>query len=417
MEYFKKKGYSISNYRFSVVFVILSLLGISCFVLYRLQGDGDNFVLKQMIGGMLGLFAMVVVYLIDYHFICKMFIPLYLFNLLLLLICKFVDYSTFHLIYGWRHFEARRWIKIGGSGKAGSGFEFMPSEITKIVLIIFIAKLFCIFEGKLNTFIGLVICMALVAVPVFFIFDQPDLSTSIVLVATFLAVLFIAGLSYKVFFWGLVTGVPLLVGLFWYAQQDYQILFKPWQQQRILSLLHPQEYKDLMYQQNNAAAAISSGGMFGKFITGDTGKRLTDSVPVVESDFIFSAIGEEFGFFGCAVVLFIFALFVFFSFRIARKAKDRLGYLLASGVAIIITIQAAVNVGVVLSLLPNTGIPLPFVSSGLSSLVTNIATVGLLLNIGLQNKDVEIDDRYEFEKDLLSDHPKEKQLDFSDIGD
>ena len=85
--------------------------------------------------------------------------------------------------------------------------------------------------------------------------------------------------------------------------------------------------------------------------------------------------------------------------------------------AIIITIQAAVNVGVVLSLLPNTGIPLPFVSSGLSSLVTNIATVGLLLNIGLQNKDVEIDDRYEFEKDLLSDHPKEKQLDFSDIGD
>lgn len=417
MEYFKKKGYSISNYRFSVVFVILSLLGISCFVLYRLQGDGDNFVLKQMIGGMLGLFAMVVVSLIDYHFICKMFIPLYLFNLLLLLICKFVDYSTFHLIYGWRHFEARRWIKIGGSGKAGSGFEFMPSEITKIVLIIFIAKLFCIFEGKLNTFIGLVICMALVAVPVFFIFDQPDLSTSIVLVATFLAVLFIAGLSYKVFFWGLVTGVPLLVGLFWYAQQDYQILFKPWQQQRILSLLHPQEYKDLMYQQNNAAAAISSGGMFGKFITGDTGKRLTDSVPVVESDFIFSAIGEEFGFFGCAVVLFIFALFVFFSFRIARKAKDRLGYLLASGVAIIITIQAAVNVGVVLSLLPNTGIPLPFVSSGLSSLVTNIATVGLLLNIGLQNKDVEIDDRYEFEKDLLSDHPKEKQLDFSDIGD
>ena len=139
MEYFKKKGYSISNYRFSVVFVILSLLGISCFVLYRLQGDGDNFVLKQMIGGMLGLFAMVVVSLIDYHFICKMFIPLYLFNLLLLLICKFVDYSTFHLIYGWRHFEARRWIKIGGSGKAGSGFEFMPSEITKIVLIIFIA--------------------------------------------------------------------------------------------------------------------------------------------------------------------------------------------------------------------------------------------------------------------------------------
>ncbi|MBR7020770.1 MAG: FtsW/RodA/SpoVE family cell cycle protein [Lachnospiraceae bacterium] len=397
---FKKKGYSISNYSFSVVFVILSLLSISCFVLYRLQGE-QNLVLKQLLGGMLGLFAMVVVSLIDYHFICKMFIPLYLFNLLLLLICKFVDYNQFHLIYGWRHMQARRWIKIGGTGVAGSGFEFMPSEITKIVLIIFMAKLFFILEHKLNTFFGLMICAVLVGLPIFIIYDQPDLSTSIVLSATFLAMLFIAGLSYKVFVWGIAIGGPLLYGLFWYAQQDYQILFEEWQQKRILSLLHPQEYKDLMYQQNNAAAAISSGGMFGKFIVGDTGKRLTDSVPVVESDFIFSAIGEEFGFFGCAVVLFFFVLFVFFSFRIARRAKDRLGYLLAAGVTITVTIQAAVNLCVVLSLLPNTGIPLPFVSMGLSALVTNIATIGILLNIGLQNKDVEIDDRYEFEKGLL----------------
>lgn len=397
---FKKKGYSISNYSFPVVFIILSLLGISCFVLYLLQ-DEENLVLKQLLGGMLGLFAMVVVSLIDYHFICKMFIPLYLFNLMLLLICKFVNYSQFRYIYGWRHMKARRWLKIGGTGEAGSGFEFMPSEITKIVLIIFTAKLLCLLEHKLNTFVGLMISAVLIGLPIFIIFDQPDLSTSIVLTATFLCMLFIAGLSYKVFMWGLLIGVPLLTGLFWYAQQDYQILFEEWQQKRILSLLHPQEYQDLMYQQNNAGAAISSGGMFGKFIVGDTGKRLTDSVPVVESDFIFSAIGEEFGFFGCAVVIVIFALFVFFSFRIARRAKDRLGYMLASGVAITISLQAIVNIGVVLSLLPNTGIPLPFVSMGLSALITNIATVGLLLNIGLQNKDVEIDDRYEFEKELL----------------
>ena len=193
----------------------------------------------------------------------------------------------------------------------------------------------------------------------------------------------------------------MLVGLFWYAQQDYQVLFKEWQQNRILSILQPEDYPDLMYQQNNAAAAIGSGGMFGKFVVGNTGKRLTDSVPVVESDFIFSAIGEEFGFVGCTLVVAIYVLFVFLSFRVAQRAKDRLGYLLASGVAIMISLQAVVNIGVVLSLLPNTGIPLPFVSMGLSSLVTNIATVGIILNIGLQDKEVEIDDRYEFEKGLL----------------
>ncbi len=399
---FKKKGYSISNYSFSIVFVILSLLGISCFVLYRLQGQSpDNFVLKQLLGGMLGLFAMVVVSLIDYHFICKLFVPLYLFSILLLLICKYVTYSQFRFVYGWSHWGTKRWIKIGGSGVAGSGFEFMPSEITKIVMVIVLAKLFTLLDTKLKTVLGMLICIAVVGLPIYFIYDQPDLSTSIVLAASFLCLLFIAGLSYKVFACGILVGVPLLYGLFWYAQQDYQVLLNEYQQKRILSLLHPTEYKDLMYQQNNAAAAISSGGMFGKFVVGDTGKRLTNSVPVVESDFIFSAIGEELGFFGCAIVIAIYVLFVFLSFRIARRAKDRLGYLLASGVAMTISLQAIVNIGVVLSLLPNTGIPLPFVSSGLSSLVTNIATVGLLLNIGLQNKDVEIDDRYEFEEGLL----------------
>ncbi|MBP5410553.1 MAG: FtsW/RodA/SpoVE family cell cycle protein [Lachnospiraceae bacterium] len=399
---FKKKGYSISNYSFSIVFVILSLLGISCFILYRLQTPGgDNFVLKQLAGGMMGIAAMVVVSLVDYHFICKLFVPLYLASLLLLLICKYVTYSQFHYVYGWSHWGTKRWIKIGGSGVAGSGFEFMPSEITKVVMVIFLAKLFTMLDAKLRTVFGVMISVALVGIPIFLIYDQPDLSTSIVVIASFLCMLFIAGLSYKVFMWGILICGPLLYGLFWYAQQDYQVLLNPYQQKRILSILHPTEYKDLMYQQNNAAAAISSGGMFGKFVVGDTGKRLTDSVPVVESDFIFSAVGEEFGFFGCAIVIAIFVLFVFLSFRIARRAKDRLGYLLASGLAMTIALQAVVNIGVVLSLLPNTGIPLPFLSSGLSSLVTNIATVGIILNIGLQNKDVEIDDRYEFEQGLL----------------
>ena len=399
---FKKKGYTLANYRFSVIAIVLIMLATSSLLLQRLQPNDSNALIKQILGVLLGIFIMVVVSLIDYHFICKMFVPLYLFNILLMFICKYVDYSTTHSpIYGWKHYKARRWIKIGGRGEPQKGFEFMPSEITKLVLIIVMAKLFVMLEKRINTVVGLVIILATIGFPIYLIFDQPDLSTSIVLTASFICMLFIAGLSIKILAGGLLVGIPLLSALLWYVMQDYQVLLNPYQQDRILSLFHPEQYKELMYQQNNAAAAISSGGMFGKLIVGNTNRRLTDFVPVVESDFIYTAIAEEFGFVGCVLVVMLFLLLVFISFRIARRAKDRMGYLLASGIAVSFSVQTVVNIGVVLSLLPNTGIPLPFLSIGLSSLITNMATVGVLLNVGLQDRDVVIDDKYEFEKGLL----------------
>lgn len=398
---FKKKGYALANYRFSIIAIVMTLLGISCIVLQRLQGE-DKFMIKQLLGILLGLIVMVFVSLIDYHFICKFFVPLYLLNLGLMLLCKYVTYSMFPLMYGWQHYTARRWIKIGGNGKAGQGFEFMPSEITKLVLVIFIAKLFVILGKRVNTVFGLLVSAVLILIPIYLVFDQPDLSTSIVLVATFICMLFIAGLSYRIVIPALAVGIPLLVGLFWYVQQDYQILLNKWQRNRILSILHPEEYPELMYQQNYASSAISTGGMFGKMIVGNDGRRVAENIPVVESDFIFSAVAEEFGYVGCVFVILLFILFVILSFRIARRAKDRLGYLVASGIAITIALQAVVNIGVVISLLPNTGIPLPFMSMGLSSLITNMATIGLLLNVGLHDKDVEIDDRYELEEGLLN---------------
>ena len=131
-----------------------------------------------------------------------------------------------------------------------------------------------------------------------------------------------------------------------------------------------------------------AGGVFGKLILGDDSPRLTRFVPVVESDFIFSAVGEELGFVGSALVIVLFALLLIISLSIAIKAKDKLGRYVAIGIASLITLQAFVNIGVVISLLPNTGIPLPFLSNGLSSLLTNYMLIGILLNIGLQNKDV-----------------------------
>lgn len=397
---FKQKGYHISNYRFSVVGIIVVLSTIGAILIQRLQDSDERQFEKQIIGILAGLFIMVIVSLVDYHFICKLYIPLYIINIILMMICRYVTYDRFHLIYGWKHYDAQRWIKIGGGGQPGAGFEFMPSEITKIVLIIVIAKLLDMLGKKLNTFWGLFIVFIVIGIPILLVFSQPDLSTSIVLVSTFLVVLFVAGLSYKIVTITLLIGVPSFLGLFWYVQQDYQLLLHSWQQDRILSILHPEQYPDLMYQQNWAAEAIESGGMFGKLITGVEGNRVTNFVPVVESDFIFTAVAEEFGFLGCLIVILLFVAFTILSFRIAMQAKDRLGSLIAVGIAVLIMVQALVNIGVVISLLPNTGIPLPFMSSGLSSLMTNMMTIGILLNIGMQTKESAEDHSLKFDFDF-----------------
>ena len=384
---FRKRGYNIKNFRFSLLIVICMLSSIGLVVLRSLTVNQNQAMFKkQLLGVAAGLFILLIVSLFDYHWIGKLCIPLYIFNILLMLFCKFVDRSMSPKLYGKSVDQARRWIHIGNPN---GGLDIMPSEITKIVIIVCLARLFVFMEGKINKVSSLVLIALVSSVPVLLVFMQPDLSTSIVIMATILIMLFIAGLSLKIVIPFLCITIPGIIAFIWYIQQDFgSKLLKPWQRDRIISLLHPEDYPDLMYQQNNAKAAIKAGKIFGKMITAPGDKRLTDYVPVVESDFIFSAVGEELGFVGTMLVVILFLAFLFISLHIALEAKDKLGKYIAAGIAVMITIQAFVNIGVVLSLLPNTGIPLPFMSNGLSSLLTNFMVVGILLNIGMQNKDV-----------------------------
>ena len=383
----KGKGYHINNFKFSLLITVMLLSAIGLIVLQSMTvTQNTNMFNKQLVGLVGGLFVMLIVTFVDYHFICKFCIPLYIFNILMMLICKFVNQSTLPFFYGFSVDEARRWIHVGYEG---GGLDIMPSEITKIVLILCLAKMFTELDENINKPLCIIHVLIVTAIPVYLVFDQPDLSTTIVIFTTFLVMYFAAGLTLKLVVPALAVTIPAIAGVLWYVQQDYGTnLLKPWQRDRILSIMHPEDYPDLMYQQNNAKAAIKAGGVFGKMITGDKGGRLTRFVPVVESDFIFSGVGEELGFVGTSAVVILFALFFFISLRIALNAKDKLGRFIAFGSATMITLQAMVNIGVVLSLLPNTGIPLPFMSSGLSSLLINFATIGLLLNVGLQNKDV-----------------------------
>lgn len=382
---FRAKGYKLNNYKFSVIIVctILSLIGLV--VLRKLTETANQSMFsKQLVGLVAGLVACFIVSLIDYHFICKFCLPLYLFNIVLMLMCKFIQPSMVPFFYGKSVDDARRWIHIG---PPNGGTDFMPSEITKIVVILCLAKLLQRLDVKLNKITSVILVSIVAAVPIFFVFEQPDLSTSIVIVATFAFMYFMAGLSFKYVIPILGIGIPAVYGFIWYIQQPYGTnLIKPYQRNRILSISNPDAYPDLMYQQNRGKEALEAGGLFGKMLTDPDATRLTKKVPVVESDFIFSAVGEEFGFLGTLIVIGLFITFLFLALRIAISARDKLGYLIAAGIAAMVVIQAFVNIGVVVSLLPNTGIPLPFMSSGLSSLLTNFATIGILINVGLQCK-------------------------------
>jgi rod shape determining protein RodA len=155
-----------------------------------------------------------------------------------------------------------------------------------------------------------------------------------------------------------------------------------------MSFLHPElDTSDTMYQQDNSIQVIGSGKLTGKLITEGVDSIQSDTyVPISESDFIFSVIGEALGFIGGCIIIFLFALLIFKCLNISRNASDRMGMLIALGIASMFMFQIFVNVGVATKILPNTGLPLPFVSYGLSSLLSCMIAIGLVINISLQRK-------------------------------
>ncbi len=369
---FNFEEYDLKHYKVSILAVITILGMIGMVLIRRLQESDERQFEKQIIGYVAGLIIAVVVSLIDYHFIAKLFIPLYLINIALLVITKFSP-------LGKSHFLAQRWIGIGS-------YEFQPSELTRIIMIIFLAKFFDIVRRQINKASIILLALILMALPIGLIFIQPDLSVSIVLFATFISMFFMAGLSYKIILPTLAIGIPSFIAFFWYVQQDYQVILTEYQRNRILAMLHPEQFPEQAYQQLNAAKCIRAGGVSGKLLTDAEATLKSAKVPVIESDFIFTAIAEAFGFIGSLIVIILLMIFIYKALKIASMAKDYLGMLIASGIASLTMFQLFVNIGVVTSLLPNTGIPLPFVSSGLSALLGNMLMVGVLMNVSLQNK-------------------------------
>lgn len=368
-----ERKYSILDYNFKLLLLVVAAIAMGTIIIVSVD---ETKLTKQLIGAGVCILGMIIVSLIDYNFICKYYMVLYFINLAMLgLILVIGSGSDSH--------GASRWFAISDS------FTIQPSEFSKIILIICSAVFLEKHIDDLNKARTLLKLALFLAIPVGLIFAEPDLSTTICLCATLFVVIFIAGLSLKLIGIAVLILIPCFGGFFWYIQQDNlpQIL-NAYQRERILGHMYGSEYGSTQDQQNNSIMAIGSGQLTGKGINSSDVATVKDTNLISEqqTDFIFSAVGEELGFIGSVIIIAILLLIVLQCIRIARRSSDKKGMFIATGMAALVSIQAFINIGVATSILPNTGLPLPFISYGLSSLVSLCAGMGMVLNINLQKK-------------------------------
>lgn len=367
------KQYRLRDYNFRLVIFLIGLTFTGVLLVGSAEPALRN---KQFFGMMLGAAIMLIVSLMDFSWILNFYWILYGCNIILLL-------SVW--IFGTESNGASRWLRIGG-------FQFQPTELSKILIVMFFARFFMEHEENLNTLRTLVQTAILAAIPLMLIFSQPDLKNTITVVILICIMLYLAGLSYKIIGGAILIIVPLVVVFLFIVVQPNQKLIKDYQRNRIMTFLHSEEeeYSDDVIQQNNSVMAIGSGQLTGKGLNNNEVASANKGNFVSESqtDFIFSVAGEELGFIGSAAILIVLFLIICECIRTGWKAKDLSGKLICCGVASIIAVQGFINICVATGIAPNTGTPLPFVSYGLSSMVSLYTGMGLVLNVGLQkNRD------------------------------
>lgn len=368
-----KQRYHLKDYRFSLIILVTALSIIGVFIVGSAQADLQW---RQLQGVILGLIAMFIISLIDYNWVLKFYWVMYAVNLVLLA-------AVF--LFGETVNGATRWLNLGF-------IQFQPSDLTKLLMILFFAKFLMDRERDINDKKTIIQGIALILPSLILIYKQPNLSNTICLALLFCVLMFMGGLSYKFIGTVLAITIPTAVILFVIVIQPNQPLIHQYQQNRILAWLEPEEYEsEEAYQQLNSIKAIGSGKLTGKGYNSDatTSVKNGNFISEPQTDFIFAIIGEELGFVGCCVVIILILLIVIDCILIGMKAKDTGGRIICAGIAALIGIQSFINISVATMLFPNTGISLPFVSYGLTSLVCLYMGIGFVLNVGLQPKKYE----------------------------
>jgi len=339
-----------------VIFGLIILASASIAQSFQKHNEPYFYLKHQLLFGVLiGLIGFFIAQKINYQIWRKLALVIFILGLLLLGL-------VFVPNIGLGNSGARRWVQI-------FGFSFQPAEIVKLCLIIFLASLLSK-HVKLIVFLG---WLALISL--FFIF-QPDIGTLGLIIIFSLVMYFIAGAKLKHISIVILTGAIALIGL---------IKLAPYRLNRLLVFLHPEiDPQGIGYQINQAFLALGSGGLFGLGL--GHGQQKYNYLPATATDSIFAILGEELGFIGAVFLLVLFIVFALRGFRIADKAPDKFGQLLGAGITSWLIFQAFINIMAITGLMPLTGIPLPFVSYGSSSMIVSLVSAGILLNISKHTK-------------------------------
>ena len=366
----KTKPYHLKDVKFGLVISVIAISIIGVMVIGSAKQAVQG---RQIIGLVAGVILMIILSMIDYVWLLNFYWILYGINIIALVCVK---------LFGTNVNGAQRWIDIGVT-------NFQPSELSKILVVVFFAKFLMNHEDDLSSAATILKAVGLIAPTLILIVLQPDLSTTLSIALVFCAMMYLAGLSYRFIGALIAILVPVTIIFISIVVQPNQPFLHDYQQKRILAWLEPQKYaSDEAYQQNNAIMAIGSGQLTGKGMNNNTTTSVKNGnfISEPQTDFIFAIVGEELGFVGCCIVIGLLLLIVVQCILIGLRAQDLAGRIICCGVAAQIGFQSFINIGVATGILPNTGIPLPFVSYGLTSLISLYMGIGIVLNIGLQPK-------------------------------
>ena len=343
------------NYLLLGLIIILFLIGLAA--LYSISnGDFNSWPLKHSQRFIIGLIIFFIVVFFDLRVIFGYAYLIFLLSIISLIIVPF---------FGIESNGATRWISI-------AGISLQPSEFVKYTLILALAKYFHSINYDNGFIKTLIIPLIITTIPVLLVITQPDLGTALIILLGGISLFWISGLNYKYF----ITGIFLIIGslpVLWQYLREYQ-------KDRVLTFFNPE--RDPLgngYHIMQSKIALGSGGIFGKGYMDGTQSHL-NFLPEMQTDFIFTMLGEEFGFLGTMILLFIYATLIMISIRLALKSRSLFSKYLSLGVCNVFFIYVFVNIGMVTGLLPVVGVPLPFISYGGSSMLAVMFGFGLLMN-------------------------------------
>ncbi|MCR5545218.1 MAG: rod shape-determining protein RodA [Lachnospiraceae bacterium] len=363
------RNYRLKNFNLPLVLCVFAITIIGILVIGSANSDYQN---KQIIGMLIGVVVMVIVALIDYDFVLQFY---WLFYVAVIGLLGAV------LVFGSSSKGATRWIDLGV-------IRFQPSELAKVLLVLFFAYYLPRYVDEINTIKRIAIIAVLAGIPLLLIEEEPDLSTTIVTFLILASMIFYSGLSYKIVVPVIAAGVIGIVVILIVLTHGGASLLEGYQNYRILAWLYPDDYTQYSYQQQNSIMAIGSGQLLGKGLYNESIESVKNGNYISEpqTDFIFAVAGEELGFVGAIIIIGLLFAVTLLCLKTAKKAKDMSGQLICVGIASIIGYQTFVNICVVTGMFPNTGLTLPFMSYGLTSLVTLYFGIGFVLNVSLQAK-------------------------------